>query len=117
MLRDLSQFSDGETIVDLVEAITKETVMTVERPATGVRAKIQNFYGALKFLSQKLGLTLPSIPVPSIINNNLKAIEDMCWDIIYNVDIKPVSYFGLTDRFAIFRQALCSVASNSDLDG
>eukprot|EP01126_Amoeba_proteus_P039920 TRINITY_DN4232_c0_g1_i48.p1 TRINITY_DN4232_c0_g1~~TRINITY_DN4232_c0_g1_i48.p1 ORF type:complete len:302 (+),score=41.20 TRINITY_DN4232_c0_g1_i48:349-1254(+) len=105
LIHDLSAFSDGETIVNLVEGITCQQVpshMTVI-PPEGMRDKILNFMKSFHFLSTKMNITLSNIPVPLILNNNLKAIEDMCWEIIYNLDVNPVSYFGIRDRFALLK--------------
>jgi hypothetical protein len=100
---ELSQLGDGDKIVLLVEAICGQRAEGVVYPAGGPRDKLTNFRVSLKLLSDKKGIDLLSHPLQSITTGNLKSITDLCWDLIYLTSIKPISFFGLSDRFGLLR--------------
>jgi hypothetical protein len=100
---EISQLGDGDKIVLLVEAMCGQRAEGVVYPAGGMRDKLTNFRVSLKLLSDKKGIALQSHPIQSIISGNMKAIADLCWDIIYLTTIKPINFFGLSDRFGLLR--------------
>jgi len=72
-------------------------------PAGGPRDKLTNFRLSLALLKEKRGIDLTHHPLQSITTGNLKSISDLCWDLIYLSTIKPISFFGLSDRFGLLR--------------
>lgn len=101
-MTELSQFSDGELIIDLVEILCGAVMENKISPVQSTHQKMQNLSNALKFFAASKHVTLSSFSIPLIISKNSKILCDLAWELAYYSTIQPISYCGLTDRFALF---------------
>jgi len=92
-------------LVYLVEVLTHEQPPNVVIPVDGPRQKMENISATLNFFSKKVGVQLPPVSIPLIINGNAKALMDLSWDIIYLQSISSVCFGGVPDRFGLLRWA------------
>jgi len=100
---DISQMGDGDNIVFLVEGICGQRAPGVVYPAGGMRDKMTNFRVCFEHLLDKKAINVKAHPIQSITTGNLKAITDLVWDLIYLTTIKPIYFYGLSDRFGLLR--------------
>lgn len=100
-MTDLSQFSDGEIIIDLVENLCGTVMDNKIFPVQSTHQKMQNLSNALKFFAATKHVALSSFSIPMIISKNSKILCDLAWELAYYSTIQPITYCGLTDRFAL----------------
>jgi hypothetical protein len=101
---DITQFGDGNNVVLLVESLTGRRPPNVIYPAGTMKDKFQNMKESLQFLQDELKFVF-STPhsYQTVLSGNMSAISGLIWDIIYLSSIKKLSYYGLSDRFALLR--------------
>uniref|UniRef100_A0A6B2LGR2 Calponin-homology (CH) domain-containing protein n=1 Tax=Arcella intermedia TaxID=1963864 RepID=A0A6B2LGR2_9EUKA len=105
-MSDINTISDGITLVTLVEELIGGTISGVVSPPTSAKEKMENIALAIDAFEKFSNSTIEGISIPLLLNSNLKAIMDLVWSLIYITDIKPLSYGGFTDRFALFKWAM-----------
>jgi hypothetical protein len=100
---DLKQLADGLLLVSLAESLTGSKPQDIVQSPSNSREVMDNCSKAIKAISERLKVAIPSIPIPLVMSGNMKAQLDLIWAIIYATEIQPMRYNGFQDRFAILQ--------------